>query len=78
MLEETGGVPAHTLVVLALLLKLPGYPGALLDEGPRAVHLLRVLLGVPHDEEGRKWPPSDNSEDALLFGLGLMEPQNIQ
>ncbi|XP_039757629.1 baculoviral IAP repeat-containing protein 6 isoform X2 [Pararge aegeria] len=47
------GVPAHALVALALLLKLPGYAAALLDEGARAVHLLRLLLGVAHDEEGR-------------------------
>ncbi|XP_052743953.1 baculoviral IAP repeat-containing protein 6 isoform X2 [Bicyclus anynana] len=46
------GVPAHALVALALLLKLPGYAAALLDEGARAVHLLRLLLGVAHDEEG--------------------------
>ena len=53
--EEAGvaGVPAHALVALALLLKLPGYAAALLDEGARAVHLLRLLLGVAHDEEGR-------------------------
>ncbi|OWR46977.1 survivin-1 [Danaus plexippus plexippus] len=53
--ESSGcaGVPAHALVALALLLKLPGYAAALLDEGARAVHLLRLLLGVAHDEEGR-------------------------
>ncbi|CAH0728119.1 unnamed protein product, partial [Brenthis ino] len=53
--EEAGaaGVPAHALLALALLLKLPGYAAALLDEGARAVHLLRLLLGVAHDEEGR-------------------------
>ncbi|XP_037876101.1 survivin-1 isoform X3 [Bombyx mori] len=47
------GVPAHALIALGLLLKLPGYADALLDEGARAVHLLRLLLGVTHDEEGR-------------------------
>ncbi|CAG4984494.1 unnamed protein product [Colias eurytheme] len=47
------GVPAHALVALALLLKLPGYAHALLEEGERAVHLLRLLLGVAHDEDGR-------------------------
>ncbi|XP_069360568.1 baculoviral IAP repeat-containing protein 6 isoform X2 [Maniola hyperantus] len=47
------GVPAHALLALALLLKLPGYAAALLDEGARAVHLLRLLLGVAHDEDGR-------------------------
>ncbi|KAJ2953080.1 hypothetical protein O0L34_g643 [Tuta absoluta] len=53
--EESGcsGVPAHALVALGLLLKLPGYADALLDEGARAVHLLRLLLGVTHDEDGR-------------------------
>lgn len=55
--ESSGcaGVPAHALVALALLLKLPGYAAALLDEGARAVHLLRLLLGVAHDEEGRQY-----------------------
>lgn len=48
-----GGVPAHALLALGLLLKLPGYASALLDEGARAVHLLRLLLGVIHDEDGR-------------------------
>lgn len=48
------GVPAHALIALGLLLKLPGYADALLDEGARAVHLLRLLLGVTHDEEGRE------------------------
>ncbi|XP_049878015.1 baculoviral IAP repeat-containing protein 6 isoform X2 [Pectinophora gossypiella] len=54
-MEESGcsGVPAHALVALGLLLKLPGYADALLDEGARAVHLLRLLLGVTHDEDGR-------------------------
>ncbi|XP_053613474.1 baculoviral IAP repeat-containing protein 6 isoform X2 [Plodia interpunctella] len=53
--EETGctGVPAHALLSLGLLLKLPGYAAALLDAGPRAVQLLRLLLGVTHDEDGR-------------------------
>lgn len=53
--EETAGagVPAHALVALGLLLKLPGYAHALLDEGARACHLLRLLLGVTHDEDGR-------------------------
>ncbi|CAG9105988.1 unnamed protein product [Plutella xylostella] len=48
-----GGVPPHALLALGLLLKLPGYAAALLDEGARAVHLLRLLLGVTHDEDGR-------------------------
>uniref|UniRef100_A0A2A4K910 UBC core domain-containing protein n=1 Tax=Heliothis virescens TaxID=7102 RepID=A0A2A4K910_HELVI len=54
-LEEGGctGVPAHALLALGLLLKLPGYADALLDEGARACHLLRLLLGVTHDEDGR-------------------------
>ncbi|XP_026725777.1 LOW QUALITY PROTEIN: baculoviral IAP repeat-containing protein 6-like [Trichoplusia ni] len=54
-MEESGctGVPAHALVALGLLLKLPGYADALLDEGARACHLLRLLLGVTHDEDGR-------------------------
>ncbi|XP_050551225.1 baculoviral IAP repeat-containing protein 6 isoform X3 [Spodoptera frugiperda] len=53
--EEAGctGVPAHALLALGLLLKLPGYADALLDEGARACHLLRLLLGVTHDEDGR-------------------------
>ncbi|XP_063387363.1 baculoviral IAP repeat-containing protein 6 [Cydia fagiglandana] len=53
--EESGcsGVPAHALVALGLLLKLGGYASALLDQGPRAVQLLRLLLGVTHDEDGR-------------------------
>ncbi|XP_041968992.1 baculoviral IAP repeat-containing protein 6 isoform X2 [Aricia agestis] len=51
--EGCAGVPTHALLALALLLKLPGYAAALLDEGPRAVHLLRLLLGVAHDEDGR-------------------------
>ncbi|XP_047537096.1 baculoviral IAP repeat-containing protein 6 [Vanessa atalanta] len=62
--EETSGcagVPAHALVALALLLKLPGYAAALLDEGAQAVHLLRLLLGVAHDEEGRNIVVSGNS-----------------
>lgn len=46
-------MPAHALVALGLLLKLPGYAAALLDEGARALHLLRLLLGVAHDEDGR-------------------------
>ncbi|XP_072930156.1 dual E2 ubiquitin-conjugating enzyme/E3 ubiquitin-protein ligase BIRC6 isoform X2 [Epargyreus clarus] len=54
------GVPSHALVALALLLKLPGYAAALLDEGARAVHLLRLLLGVAHDEEGRSIVVSGN------------------
>lgn len=49
-----GGVPPHALMALALLLRLPGYAAALLDDGPRAVHLLRLLLGVTHDEDGRE------------------------
>ncbi|KAJ8724125.1 hypothetical protein PYW07_008105 [Mythimna separata] len=54
-IEESGctGVPAHALIALGLLLKLPGYADALLDEGARACHLLRLLLGVTHDEDGR-------------------------
>ncbi|CAH0756195.1 unnamed protein product [Diatraea saccharalis] len=53
--EEAGcaGVPAHALAALGLLLKLPRYADALLDEGARAVHLLRLLLGVTHTEDGR-------------------------
>ncbi|CAB3246353.1 unnamed protein product [Arctia plantaginis] len=54
--EDAGGcsgVPAHALIALGLLLKLPGYAHALLDEGARACHLLRLLLGVTHDEDGR-------------------------
>ncbi|KOB77777.1 Survivin-1 [Operophtera brumata] len=47
------GIPAHALVALGLLLKLPGYAAALLDEGAKAVHLLRLLLGVAHTEDGR-------------------------
>lgn len=48
------GVPPHALLALGLLLKLPGYAEALLDEGARAVHLLRLLLGVTDDEDGRE------------------------
>lgn len=48
------GIPTHALVALGLLLKLPGYAAALLDEGARAVHLLRLLLGVAHTEDGRE------------------------
>lgn len=56
-MEESGctGVPAHALIALGLLLKLPGYADALLDEGARACHLLRLLLGVTHDEDGREY-----------------------
>ncbi|CAG4931092.1 unnamed protein product [Parnassius apollo] len=51
-----GGVPAHALLALGALLRLPGYAAALLREGTRAVHLLRLLLGVAHDEDGRSIP----------------------
>lgn len=43
------GVPAHALLALGLLLRLPGYAEALLREGPRALMLLRLLLGVTED-----------------------------
>ncbi|CAK1583351.1 unnamed protein product [Parnassius mnemosyne] len=51
-----GGVPAHALLALGPLLRLPGYAAALLRQGTRAVHLLRLLLGVAHDEDGRHIP----------------------
>lgn len=73
-IEESGctGVPAHALVALELLLKLPGYADALLDEGARAVHLLRLLLGVTHDEDGREYLL------ALLVYYTLDEKRNLE
>lgn len=68
--ESSGaaGVPAHALVALALLLKLPGYAAALLDQGAPAVHLLRLLLGVAHDEDGREYCcPFSNVCRQLIF-----------
>ncbi|XP_013170740.1 PREDICTED: baculoviral IAP repeat-containing protein 6 isoform X4 [Papilio xuthus] len=69
--EQCAGVPVHALVALGPLLKLPGYAAALLDEGPRAVHLLRLLLGVSHDEDGRqyKYYKSKNVNDKELSAI---------
>lgn len=50
--EASSLVPAHSLVALGLLLRLPGYAEALLKEGQKAVYLLRLLLGVTDDGEG--------------------------
>ncbi|GBP68238.1 Baculoviral IAP repeat-containing protein 6 [Eumeta japonica] len=70
--EDNGGacsgVPPHTLLALGLLLKLPGYAEALLDEGARAVHLLRLLLGVTCDEEGRSIVVSGNGSGGWSLG----------
>ncbi|XP_047034012.1 baculoviral IAP repeat-containing protein 6 isoform X2 [Helicoverpa zea] len=69
-LEEGGctGVPAHALIALGLLLKLPGYADALLDEGARACHLLRLLLGVTHDEDGRSIAVGDGRSGSGSLG----------
>ncbi|XP_059058319.1 baculoviral IAP repeat-containing protein 6 [Achroia grisella] len=66
------GVPAHALVALGLLLKLPGYAHALLDEGARATHLLRLLLGVTHDEDGRSIVVGGGGGGAAQWSLGTL------
>ncbi|CAK1550991.1 unnamed protein product [Leptosia nina] len=66
------GVPSHALVALALLLKLRGYAHALLEEGSRAVHLLRLLLGVAHDEDGRSIAVSGSSSSGGTWSLGTL------
>ncbi|XP_028176769.1 baculoviral IAP repeat-containing protein 6-like [Ostrinia furnacalis] len=69
--EEGGGVPAHALGALGLLLKLPRYAAALLDEGARAAHLLRLLLGVAHDEDGRSIVVGGNGSGTGEAGWSL-------
>ncbi|XP_075983137.1 BIR repeat containing ubiquitin-conjugating enzyme isoform X3 [Anticarsia gemmatalis] len=63
--EEVAGVPAHALLALGLLLKLPGYARALLAEGARATQLLRLLLGVATDEDGRSIAPPEPGRGSL-------------
>ncbi|CAH4031478.1 baculoviral IAP repeat-containing protein 6 isoform X1 [Pieris brassicae] len=66
------GVPSHALVALALLLKLRGYAHALLEEGSKAVHLLRLLLGVAHDEDGRSIVVSGSNSSGVTWSLGTL------
>lgn len=68
----SGGVPAHALGALGLLLKLPRYAAALLDEGARAAHLLRLLLGVAHDEDGREY-----TEAAMCCSICAITPGKL-
>ncbi|XP_068618996.1 baculoviral IAP repeat-containing protein 6 isoform X2 [Battus philenor] len=70
--EQCGcsGVPVHALLALGPLLKLPGYAAALLDEGARAVHLLRLLLGVTHDEDGRSIVVGATGSGSGAMGVG--------
>lgn len=68
--SDESGIPAHALAALGLLLKLPGYAAALLDEGAKAVHLLRLLMGVAHTEDGREYTSYINKKFVLYLYSG--------
>lgn len=47
-------VPPHSLTAFGLFLRLPGYAEVLLQDMKKALCLLRLVLGVTDDGEG-KW-----------------------
>lgn len=46
-------VPPHSLTAFGLFLRLPGYAEVLLKDMKKALCLLRLVLGVTDDGEGR-------------------------
>lgn len=47
-------VPPHSLTAFGLFLRLPGYAEVLLKDMKKALCLLRLVLGVTDDGEGKK------------------------
>lgn len=46
-------VPPHSLTAFGLFLRLPGYAEVLLKDTKKALCLLRLVLGVTDDGEGK-------------------------
>ncbi|ENN81405.1 hypothetical protein YQE_02221, partial [Dendroctonus ponderosae] len=46
-------IPPHSLTAFSLFLRLPGYADVLLKDTKKAICLLRLMLGVTDDGEGR-------------------------